>query len=327
MNDSIDKLLSGLLLLIDRVHQAGRPLGRETLIPVAEIKLPRVADHYDALVGSLLGDRFIQGNADAFELTPDGLHAITTASQQYSLHALFYDEYYQAAERSQAHALFCEQAYGKNLCQHGMADMAQLQIALDKLQVRAGMTLLDFGCGDGRIAEYISDTTHAAVTGVDIASRAIELAQMRTLAKREWLHFYWADVERQRGSFPPDRFDRILAIDSIFFVRDQQAVTQVLLDHLAPGGRLGLFYLCPTETAADETNLAVAMKNLNVPYHVIDLSAQNKVYWINKKRVLLELEAQFNAEDNEFLFKNRIAECDGLEDFQRYLYVVVADRD
>ena len=90
---------------------------------------------------------------------------------------------------------------------------------------------------------------------------------------------------------------------------------------------IGLFYLCPTGTTTDETTLVTALKNLNAPYHVIDLLAQNKVHWIAEKRVLLELEAQFYAEGNEFLFKNRLAECDGLEDFQRYLYIVAAGRD
>jgi 2-polyprenyl-3-methyl-5-hydroxy-6-metoxy-1,4-benzoquinol methylase len=326
MNNLTNNTTIGLLLLINRLVQSDRPLGRETIVPFAEMKLPQVAKQYNALVLGLLADHFIQGNAEAFELTPAGRQAVEQAVQQRSLSALFYDEYYQAVRHSQAHALFCERAYGRNLCQHGIADMEQVQIALDELQVRADMTLLDFGCGDGRIAEYIAETTQIEVTGVDIARRAIELAKERTQAKRERLHFCWADIDRQQGTFPPDKFDRILAIDSIFFIRDQQAVTQLLLDHLAPDGRMGLFYLCSTGTAADETPLATALKNLGLPYHVIDLSAQNKAHWINKKRVLLELEAQFSAEGNDFLFKNRLAECDGLENFQRYLYIV-AGRD
>jgi 2-polyprenyl-3-methyl-5-hydroxy-6-metoxy-1,4-benzoquinol methylase len=317
-----DNTTIGLLLIINRLSQSERPLGRETIVPFAELKLPQVAQRYDALTDGLLENHLIEGSADSFELTSAGRQAIEQAAQLHSLHALFYDEYYQAVIHSQAHALFCERAYGLNLCQHGMADMEQIRTALDELQVRAGMTLLDFGCGDGRIAEYISDTTQTAVTGVDIASRAIELAQERTQAKRDRLHFYWADVERQQGTFPPDKFDRILAVDSIFFVRDQQAVTQLLVDHLAPDGRMGLFYLCPAVTTADETTLAMALKNLSVRYHVIDLSAQNKAHWVNKKRVLLELEAQFRAEGNDFLFKNRLAECEGLEEFQRYFYLV-----
>jgi hypothetical protein len=220
MNALADKALTGLLLIINRLSQADRPLGRETITPFAELKLPQVAQRYEALVGGLLGNHLIEGNADSFELTPAGRQAVEQTAQQQSLHALFYDDYYQAVEHSPAHALFCERVYGRNLCQHGMADMEQIQIALDELQVHTGMTLLDFGCGDGRIAEYISDTTRTVVTGVDIASGAIELAQTRTQAKRERLHFYLADVERQQGTFPPGQFDRILAIDSIYFVRD-----------------------------------------------------------------------------------------------------------
>ena len=324
MNVPTDDSTIGLLLIINRLSQSDRALGRETIVPFAELKLPQVARRYETLISDLLANHFIEGSADSFELTPAGRRAVEQAAQQQSLHALFYDEYYQAVIHSQAHALFCERVYGLNLCQHGMADMQQIQIALDDLQIRAGMTVLDFGCGDGRIAEYISDTVQVEATGVDIASRAIELAQERTQAKRERLHFYWTDVERRQGTFPSSKFDRILAIDRIFFVHDQQAVTQLLLDHLAPHGRIGLFTISPASTAADETTLATALKNIGASYRAIDLSTQNKAHWINKKRVLLETQAQFSAEGNEFLFKNRLAECDGLEDFQRYLYVVSA---
>lgn len=324
MNTPTDPNLTGLLLLIHQLRQTKRPLGRQTIVPFAELKLPRVAQAYDALIHVLDEQKLIVGDADTFELTPAGLAAIHEITQHHSLSAWFYNEYYQAVLHSRAHSLFCERVYGKDLCQHGMADMHQLHAALTELQLQANQTLLDFGCGDGRIAEYIAETTQTCVTGVDIADEAIRLAQARTFNKRDRLQFYWADVERGLGHFPAQSFDHILAIDSLFFARDQQMVTQVLLNHLAPNGKMGVFYICPPQVEATETPLAKALHALGATYRVKEFSAQNTQHWTQKKQVLLELEPMFKAEGNAFLFKNRLAECDGLEHFQRYLYLIAA---
>jgi SAM-dependent methyltransferase len=246
---------------------------------------------------------------------------VREAAAEHSLTAWFYDEYYQAVQHSPAHALFCERAYGRDLAQHGVADMEQLALLQRELLLQPGMTLLDFGCGDGRIAEYIADTTGALVSGVDIAPRAIELATERTRAKRDRLRFSCADVERQRGTFPDGRFDRICAIDSIFFARDQQAVLRALLDHLAPAGRMGLFFLGPTNVPADATVLAEALRALSLPYTAHDLSAHNREHARRKRAILEELTPLFQAEGSEFLLRNRLADCEGLDQYSRFLYL------
>ncbi len=42
----------------------------------------------------------------------------------------FYTAFYAATEHSQAHHVFCERVFGMDLCQHGFADMAQLELLL-----------------------------------------------------------------------------------------------------------------------------------------------------------------------------------------------------
>lgn len=314
--------ITGFLLLVQRVQQTGRVLGRETLVPFAEIKLPRVARGYDRLVRALQEQNWIRGSTQEFTLTPAGLEALRGACQNHSLHTWFYNEYYHAIVHSQAHSLFCQRVYGKDLGQHGMMDMAQLQDLIAELQIEAGMSLLDFGCGDGQISEYLADATQTFVTGVDLADQAIQLAQERTRAKRDRLQFTWADLERKQGHFPTESFDRIVAIDSLFFVQDQPAVTRLCLDHLRPGGRLGVFYICPPQVSAAETVFAAALTALGLPFRARDYTAQNTEHWKKKEQALLELESMFTEEGNDFLFKNRLAECQGMQNFHRYLYVV-----
>ncbi len=188
--------------------------------------------------------------------------------------------------------------------------------------VSSGMALLDFGCGDGQISEYIAQYTGADVTGVDIAGEAIRLAQVRTAGKRDRLHFYCANLEVTPEAFPDLHFDRILAIDSLFFARDQQVMTQRLLERLAPGGRMGVFMIAPPHTPSGETKLAAVIDALGWRCRVQDYAAQNRTHWLKKKRTLLELEPLFKAEGSGFLFKNCLAECDGMVDTQRYFFLI-----
>jgi cyclopropane fatty-acyl-phospholipid synthase-like methyltransferase len=65
----------------------------------------------------------------------------------------FYDKFYAAMATGRAHAEFCERVFGHNLCQHGFADMAQLDAVLDVTGLGPGRRTLDLGCGNGPIAE------------------------------------------------------------------------------------------------------------------------------------------------------------------------------
>ena len=316
-----DSILTGLLLLIHRLDRGGQSLGRETILPLAELKLPQVAQTYDSLIVKLVDQELIEGDAERFVLCPDGMELVHKLSERVSLHALFYNQYYKTVLQSRAHSLFCERVYGKDLGQHGMADMEQLDALIDELQIKPGMALLDFGCGDGQIAEHIGDTTRATVTGVDIANEAIQLAEIRTRAKSDRVKFCVVDLEGRLETLSENRFDRIYAVDSLFFVPDQLFVTRRLLRLLKPDGRMGVFYICRPELGTAETPFAQALTNLGVSYRVRDFSEQNAAHWKKKKQVLLELEGMFEAEGSEFLFRNRLAECVGLEHFHRYLYL------
>ncbi len=313
-----------LLLVIQRLGRTHQALTRQDITALAEIKFPHVAEHYDQLIIGLREKGLLGGGQDDPTLTAEG----DALAQRYSMAALFYDDYYQAVLPSRAHALFCERVYGLDLAQHGTADMAQIALLLDEIQIGPGMTVLDFGCGDGRIAEYLSDGTGACVTGLDIAAHAIELAQQRTVSKRERLRFVCANLEETPGALPIAAFDRIIAIDSIFFAQDQRIMLERLLKLLKPGGRLGIFYLAPPVPAPDahQTVLGQALAASGLHYSIHDLAAQNFRHWTTKRAVLQELEPLFHEEGNVFLFKNRMAECQGEpERFQRYLFIVKID--
>ena len=92
----------------------------------------------------------------------------------------FYNAYYSATEHSQAHHAFCERVFGKDLCQHGFADLEQLELLLQVTHLSSVQCALDIGCGNGMISEYLSDRTGAHITGLDYIPQAIRQALQRT---------------------------------------------------------------------------------------------------------------------------------------------------
>ena len=95
----------------------------------------------------------------------------------------------------------------------------------------------------------------------------------------------------------------------------------MLVERTVPGGMLGLFYVCPESFEPSATLIAQELAFLADRFSVIDLTPQNIAQWRSKKQILLDLEPGFRAEGNLFLFKNRLAECDGWEHRRRFLYL------
>src|SRR5512142_1364885 len=125
----------------------------------------------------------------------------------------FYDQYYAAIEHSQAHHAFCERVFGRDLGQHGFANLEQLELLMQVTGLGPAQHVLDLGCGNRMIPEYLSDCTGAYITGLDYIPQAISQAQSRTAAKSERLRFIVGDINRLE--LPSSAFDVILSIDTM----------------------------------------------------------------------------------------------------------------
>ena len=119
--------------------------------------------------------------------------------------AAFYNEFYARAEASQAHARFCERVYGMNLCQHGMADLAQLELLVSGLEVAAVDHVLDVGCGTGHITEYLCQKTTVALEVNDTGLALGYLKKQKRFLEEHlvvWVPAFCKDVQRiGRGDF------------------------------------------------------------------------------------------------------------------------------
>lgn len=250
----------------------------------------------------------------------------------------FYTDFYRRAPVSAVHSKFCARVFGRDLCQHGFADMKQVDALIEALRLQRGQRVLDLGCGNGMIAEYLSDCTGACVTGLDYIPLAINLAQTRTAAKADCLSFVVGDINALE--LAPESFDAIYSIDSIYFSDDYRRTIAELAAALRPGGRMAFLYSygCepwvprdqfPSERLTfDRTPLADALRANGLNFTAHDFTSEDYRLAQCRKQALTELRGDFEGEDLLFVYENRMGDAnsviaaveEGLQ--RRYLYLV-----
>lgn len=234
----------------------------------------------------------------------------------------FYNQFYAAVESSSAHHIFCERVFGKDLCQHGFADMEQIELLLQVTQLDESQYVLDLGCGNGLITEYLSDHTGAQVAGLDFSPLAISQANQRTATKVDRLSFNMGDINHLL--LPADTYDLILLIDSMYFSQDYNQTICSLKTALRTNGQIAFFYSYGREPwvpldefpnemlPADKTPLASALNSCGLTFQTWDLTSRDYLLAVCRKLVLTELKAQFEDEGNLFIYENRIGEAEGI---------------
>ncbi len=250
----------------------------------------------------------------------------------------FYTRYYDALRHSAAHAEFCERVFGRNLAQHGFADMAQLDLVLNVTRLGPQHSALDLGCGSGLITEYLSDCSGARFTGLDYIPDAIAQARERTADKASRLAFVVGDMNNL--DLAPRSLDAIISIDTLYFPDDLPAVVGRLEAALTPAGQMAVLYSHGWEPwkpreefdtstlAPDRTPLGVALLAHGLTFSTIDLTAEDYQLAKCRKEVLLELKPRFEADDIMFIYENRWGDSNGVMQAieaglqKRYLYHV-----
>jgi SAM-dependent methyltransferase len=250
----------------------------------------------------------------------------------------FYERFYRTAPQSSAHQAFCERVFGADLCQHGFADLAQLDALIAALMLRPGQRALDLGCGNGMISEHISDRTGAHVVGIDYVAAAIAQAAARTATKRDRLTFVTGDLNALE--LPPGTFDAIISIDSLYFCDDLTRVVGQLAAALVPDGQMALLYAhgwapwTPPEQfdartlAPGSTPLGAALTANGLRFTTLDLTAEDARLAHLREAVLDDLRSQLEEQDLTFVYENRIGDARGTAKaiaaglHRRYLYRV-----
>lgn len=243
----------------------------------------------------------------------------------------WYNEYFRRAAESPAHSRFCKAVYGKDLCQHGMMDIDEMDFLASLL--KPCEKVLEVGCSNGHITEYLHEKTGCDILGLDYADTAIAQAQERTRDKAATLNFQCEDLNQDE--LPGSDYDVLLAIDSIYFTGDYNKTLTKLNAKLRPGGHMIIAafqakedsdpdtILLPGHTRMDE-----ALQTLSFRYVYHDFTPNVRNHWIKNYESSRTLQSEFAAEGNAFLCEARMAENGWFKDHAeretlvRFMYVI-----
>ncbi len=99
----------------------------------------------------------------------------------------------------------------------------------------SGLSALDIGCGGGILSESLA-SRGAAVTGIDVVERNIEVARRRERETRSGVDYVLSSVEEMaRG---PRRFDLVFSMEVVEHVADLAGFVRACTRVANPGGLL-----------------------------------------------------------------------------------------
>lgn len=251
----------------------------------------------------------------------------------------WYKGYYIRTKNSKAHARYCEQVFGMNLCQDGFSDMKQILKLVEVAAIKDRDRILDLGCGNGMILEYISDTTGAEVYGIDYIPEAIEQARCRTKPKEDRLKFSVGNLDHI--DFPDGYFDLVISIDTLYMPNDLRSTLGQMKRILRPAGAMAIYYThfsksgpsTRTPSHDEGTDLTRALIDNGLRYRAYDFSRGNYELMQRKRQAAIQLREEYVREGNECLYRSIYTQSVGDPtpydpdrcSMSRYLYYVTPE--
>jgi SAM-dependent methyltransferase len=95
---------------------------------------------------------------------------------------------------------------------------------------KPGGSVLDIGCGEGLMRDYLSKGAYSSYLGIDISAEAIRLATQKGYSEAE---FVTADAAEY---LPPESYDVIIFNEVLYYLSQPLAVVQRYARFLKPGG-------------------------------------------------------------------------------------------
>jgi len=127
------------------------------------------------------------------------------------------------------------------------------QELIPKLKLQGKETLLDIGCGDGKItAELARCLPKGKVVGVDSSVKMIELAK-NNFPSKDYPNLSFQVMDARKLTFQAE-FDRVFSNAALHWIVNQTAVLSGVQGSLKPRGRL-LFQMAGKGNAKDILNL------------------------------------------------------------------------
>lgn len=305
-----------------------RRADRKNIEAFGEIWIGELKENWDEAFGSLVLKNILAITDDGYSFTDYGNAIKDQVDLDTPFYKYEYDNYFLLERRSRSHSTFCEKVYGMDLSQHGLIDQAELSVLCELISKLRPDKVLDIGCGNGKITEWISGNVKAKFTGIDISNLGIQHARERTM-NSELLHFEVGNMNSLQRS---EKYDSVLFLDTLYYANSIKDTVDQAFGLLNEGGHIYAYFSqwimdesYKSNLDPDKTHLGNALNQLNLSYTFINLSASGRKHWKKKLEVLNTMKEDFCNEGSNDLWEYRHREALryanwGDEKYARYLY-------
>ena len=308
-----------------------RPATREAIEAFGQTWIGTFKADWEETFDSLMEKGILLKSGNTYAFTEKGQRIKEEVEAETPFYRYEYDYFFSLEKKSEAHREFLRQVYGMDLSQHGLTDQGELQLLADYLKTHSHQKVLDLGCGNGRITEYLASFSGAGFHGIDISEEAIREARERTRAHADRLRFSIANLNHL--DLPPRSYDLILSIDTLYYADNPIQLLRDIRSLLKEGGVFIAYYsqwimdeAYADNLLPDNTHLAKALREQGFTYQAKDLTASGLNHWKRKLSVLEATKEAFEAEGHTALWNYRHREAEryarwGDGKYGRYFYV------
>ncbi|MGM0674115.1 MAG: class I SAM-dependent methyltransferase [Spirochaetota bacterium] len=317
------------------------------------------------LVAELKRRRYLRtGRGGRLRPTRRGVRALEPAVEQYFSAGGLVKSAKSAAFRS-----LCFERQGLDVCQHGSLTAHQLSVLIQTAGRAPCSHLIDLGCGVGEVGFRVAEQLGTTLTGVDTSSSAISYACRHArragracgpeageergdpasygdpAVQSEERRAAFIAARMEEAAFAGRSADLVVAVDSLYWVEDLEALLLRCLSWIRPGGALcilqsdfagergGATTLQWEETVVGDalsevikTGGEVNQRELEVS--VVDFTEEERRLWHMTPAVCAPYTDAFSREGRLFLLRNIVREAEFLSRSvshapgARYLYMV-----
>lgn len=247
-----------------------------------------------------------------------------------------YEYFYKRLEKNKFFSTYCEKVFGIDFSQDGFSDIGQITELLKIADIRPGYKVLDIGCGNGKLAEYISDRTGATVYGFDYSKHAIRSARKRVKCKERLVFETGLIGEKE---YPTDCFDVIISVDTMYFAPDMKEFVNQLYGWLKPGGVFLAFYgegpFDKKSSNWNETPLAAAFRSNHITYEGQDFTDRHFELMKRKRQVIGSMREEFMNSNISFYYQASVDQSidpnmpyeEFIKKHDRFLYIARKNRN
>lgn len=238
-----------------------------------------------------------------------------------------YQEFYRMADKSAVFKEYCKKAFGEDFSQDGFSDVAQLNKIMSMVNLDSEASILDIGCGNGKMLEYIQNKTGARIYGFDYSENAIKAAVQRIGDRGNFQVALIGEAEYQEN-----KFDLITSMDTIYFASDMTVLISQIHKWLKPNGSFICGYqegdvMEKTENY-DTTVLAGAFRQNGLKYKVTDYTKETYEMLKRKREAVISMQEDFKQSGIELWYEvvKSQTDCilDSYDDYRknnaRYIY-------